>query len=180
MKKLMTVLAAVTAVLCSLPAASTAGQLDRLAASVSRCHTSELAVSLGRSGVGLGNVGVNVYLRNRSPNTCFVFGYVGFGLRDRHHRRQRSRVQWGNTYFQIDPRPHRVVLRSGARAVTNLAWTANPLPGEPQQGPCEPPSSWLEVTPPDERAYRLARFGMVVCGHGGLFSTALTTKRPRP
>jgi hypothetical protein len=175
----MTALAAVTAALCSLPAASTAGQ-HRLAPSVSRCHTSELAVSLGRSEVGLGNVGVNVYLRNRSANACFVFGYVGFGLRDRHHRRQRSRVQRGNTYFQIDPRPHRVVLRPGARAVTNLAWTANPLPGEPQKGQCEPTSSWLEVTPPDERAYRLVRFGMVVCGHGRLFSTALTAARPRP
>jgi hypothetical protein len=179
-RRLILAAAALTAALCLLPAASTAGRAERTVVLISRCHTSQLAVSLGHFQAGLGNVGVNVYLRNRSTHTCLVFGYVGFGLRDRHHRRQRSRVQWGNTYFQIDPRPHRVLLRPGARAVTNLAWTANPVPGEPQKGPCEPTSNWLEVTPPDERAHRLVRFGMVVCGHGGLFSTALTAATSRP
>lgn len=173
-RRLILAAAALTAALCSLPAASTAGRAERTVVLISRCHTSELAVSLGRMEAGLGNVGVNVYLRNRSAPTCFVFGYVGFRLRDRHRRRQPSRVRWGNTYFQIDPRPHRVVLRPGARAVANLAWTANPLPGERQNGPCEPTSSWLEVTPPEERASRLVRFGAVVCGHGALASAALT------
>jgi hypothetical protein len=179
MKSPIPVLAAVTAVLCLLPAASTAGRAERAVALASRCHTSELAVSLGRIGAGLGNVGVDVSLRNRSMHTCFVFGYVGFGLRDRHRRRQRSRVRWGSTYFQIDPRPHRVVLRPGTRAVANLAWTANPLPGERQNGPCEPTSYWLEVTPPDERASHLVRFRQVVCGHGALASTALTAATSR-
>jgi hypothetical protein len=178
--RLMLALAAAMAVLCSLSPASTPGQLQRLAALVSRCHTHELAVSLRPMGAALGNVGANVYLRNRSTHTCFVFGYVGFRLRDRHRRRQPSWVRWGSTYFQVDPRPHRVVLRPGARAVTNLAWTANASPGERQRGPCEPTSGWLEVTPPDEHAYHLVRFGQVVCGHGALASTALAAARSRP
>ncbi len=150
-----------------------------MVASVSRCHTSELDVSLSGGGAALGNVGVNVYMRNRSTHACFVFGYVGFGLENERHERQRARVRWGNTYFRIDPGSHRVILRPGARAVTNLAWTDNPLPGERQKYPCEPTSSWLEVTPPDERAYRLVRFGTVVCGHGALASTALTASKLR-
>jgi hypothetical protein len=172
-KRLIAALVVVTAVLCLVSAASTAGRRESTAGLLSRCHTSQLAVSLGRMEAGLGNVGVNVYLRNGSTHTCFMFGYVGFGLRDRHRRRQPSRVRWGSTYFQIDPLPHRVVLRPGARAVTNLAWTANPLPGERKKGPCEPTSYWLEVTPPDERASRLVKFGAVVCGHGKPASTVV-------
>jgi hypothetical protein len=172
-RRLIPALVAVTAVLCFLTAASAAGRRERTVALVSRCHTSQLAVSLGRWDVGLGNIGVNVYLRNRSTHTCYVFGYLGFGLRDRHGRRQPSRMRWGSTYFQIDRRPHRVVLRSGALAATNLAWTANPLPGEPQMGRCEPTSYWLDVTPTEERASRLVKFGQVVCDPGALASTAL-------
>jgi hypothetical protein len=78
-KRLITAVAAVTAVLCLLPAASEAGRQQRTVASLLRCHSSQLAISLGRWEVGLGNIGVNVYLRNRSPDTCFVVGYVGFG-----------------------------------------------------------------------------------------------------
>jgi hypothetical protein len=111
-------------------------------------------------------------------HACFVFGYVGFGLEDHRHERQSTRVRWGSTYFRTDPGSHHVVLRPGERAVTNLAWTDNPLPGERQKYPCEPTSSWLEVTPPDERTYRLVRFGAVVCGHGALASTALTDAAP--
>jgi hypothetical protein len=83
-------------------------------------------------------------------------------------------VRWGSTYFQADSRPHRVVLPPRARAFTNLAWTANPLPGERQNGPCEPISGWLEVTPAGERSYHLVSFRQVVCGHGALTSTSLT------
>ena len=102
---------------------------------------------------------------------------MSFGLQDAHHRRQRSRERRGGTFFREDPGPHRVVLQSGARAVTNLAWTDNPWPGEPLHGQCEPPTAWLVVTPPGEHTHLLARLGTVVCGHALLISTALTSAR---
>lgn len=148
------------------------------AAPVPRCHTPDLAVSLGRIAAGLGNVEVNVYLRNRSAHTCYVRGYAGFGLEDSGHGVQPSHVRRGSTYFQADPGPRRVVLRPGDRAVTNLAWTDNPFPGEPRRGNCEPLSAWLEVTPPDEHVPLLVRFGTSVCGHGALASSALAWSRP--
>src|SRR5262249_51977686 len=143
-------------------------------ATVPRCHTSDLAASLSRFGAGLGNVATEVALRNRSDHDCFVYGYPGFGLQDSQHRVQPSRVRWGNTYFQTDRRPHRVVLRPGGRAYSNLAWGDNPAPGEDLRGPCEPVSAWLEVTPPGERGYLLVRFGQRVCGHGSMSATALS------
>jgi len=149
------------------------------AGAVPRCHTEDLVASLGRFGVGLGNVTTEVALRNRSADACFVYGYPGFGLQDGHHHVQPSRVTWGGTYFQIDPRPHRIVLRPGRRAYSDLAWGDNPVPGENVRGPCEPVSTWLEVTPPDQRAYRLVRFGHFghrICAHGHLFATALSSK----
>jgi len=154
------------------------GHTAAAAAPVPRCHTSDLAASLSRFGAGLGNVTTEVALRNRSHHRCFLYGYPGFGLEDTHHRLQPSRVRWGNTYFQIDPRPHRVVLRPGGRAYSNLAWGDNPAPRENLRGPCEPVSAWLEVTPPDERAYLLVRFGQRVCGHGSMSATALSGLAP--
>jgi hypothetical protein len=145
-----------------------------------RCHTTALAVSLGRFGVGLGNATTEVALRNSSHHACFVYGYAGFGLQNAHHGEQRSRVIWGNTYFQTDRRPHRVVLRPGRRAYTNLAWSDNPGPGENLRGPCEPVSAWLEVTPPDEYTFLLVRFGQRVCARGNLFATALSATAKPP
>ncbi len=178
-RRLILALAAVATVMVLRPSASDAARLQDLTSPASRCKTSQLAVSLSRVGVGAGNLDVSVYLRNRSTVARFLFGYAGFGLENDLHHSQRSRVYWGSTYFQADPGPHRVVLRPNARAVTNLAWTDNPWPGERQKGNCEPPSAWLEVTPPDERRHLLVRFGASVCGHGQLASTALSRAMSR-
>jgi len=143
---------------------------------IPRCHTGDLRASLGRFGVGLGNATTEVSLRNRSDHQCFVYGYPGIGLEDSRHHEQRSRLTWSVTYFQLDPRPHLIVLSPGRRAYSNLAWSENPGPGENVRGPCEPVSVWLEVTPPDEREHLLARFGQHICAHGRLFATALSSK----
>jgi hypothetical protein len=155
------------------------GKSVAAAGAVPRCHTGELGASLGRFGVGLGNAATEVALQNRSGHECFVYGYPGFGLQDRHHRVQPSRVTWGGTYFQSDPGPHRNVLRPGRRAYSDLAWDDKPGPGENVRSPCEPVSTWLEVTPPDERDYLLVRFGKFgqrICAHGHLVATALSRK----
>lgn len=146
----------------------------------SPCRPSELAASLVGAGVGLGNAHAHVYLRNTSARTCVLRGYLGFELQTEQHRVQPSRVTHGSTYFQDDPGPHPIILGPGAGAVADLAWTEVAAPDEPHSGACEPPSAWLEVTPPDARSPLLVRFGASVCDHGRLRTTALTTAPARP
>ena len=64
MKGLLSLLVAVS--LLSLPTVSGAERVRALDPSLSRCHTPGLALSLSRMGAGLGNVEVNVFLRNMS------------------------------------------------------------------------------------------------------------------
>jgi hypothetical protein len=154
------------------------------ASATPRCHTSDLAVSLTSWGVALGNQSVEVAFNNGSGHSCYVYGYAGFGLEDAKHRVQRSLVTWGSTYFQRDRGRHRIVLRPGQRAFSNLAWGANAGPGENPYR-CAPASVWLAVTPPDERTFRRVRFGRAgtrICEHGHLRATALagTAKAPPP
>jgi hypothetical protein len=66
------------------------GKSVAAAGAVPRCHTGDLGASLGRSGVGPGNVTTEVALQNPSDHVCFVYGYPGFGLQDRHQRVQPS------------------------------------------------------------------------------------------
>jgi hypothetical protein len=107
-----------------------------VATPIPRCHTPDLRVTLGRGGVGLGNVEVPVYFRNKSGRACFVYGYAGFGLEGPRHRPMRSKVTWGPTYFGGFWEKRRVVLRPGERAETILAWGDNSAPSEPQTYPC--------------------------------------------
>ena len=81
-----------------------------------RCTTSELRVTLGRSGVGLGNVETPILVRNVGGRICFVAGYASIALP------VPWRVIEGSSYFEHDPKPHRVVLRPGDRAETQIAY----------------------------------------------------------
>jgi hypothetical protein len=146
--------------------------LSSAATPVPRCHTADLRVYLSRFGVATGTVIGDVAFRNRSGHACFVFGYAGFGLEDAHHRVTPSRVTWGSTSARHDPGRHRVVLRPGRAAFANLQYGDVPFGNER----CRP-STWLEVTPPDERRYRLIPFGAPVCDHGHLTATALSRAR---
>ncbi len=140
---------------------------------VPRCHTADLRVYLGRGGGAAGSIEKEVAFRNRSSHPCFVYGYAGFGLEDARHHVKQSRVTWGSTFAQRDPGRHRVVLPPGRAAFANLAWNDVPVGGERCGA-----SAWLEVTPPDERQYRLVRFGGIVCNHGHVTATAISRIRP--
>jgi hypothetical protein len=144
-----------------------------------RCHTPDLKVYLGRGGAAAGSIETDVGFRNRTTHACFVYGYAGFGLKDARHRVKPSRVTWGSTFAHRDPGRHRVVLRSGRAAFASLAWSDVPAPGEDQRS-CGSASAWLQVTPPDERRYRLVRFSGMVCNHGHLTATALQRQQTGP
>jgi hypothetical protein len=142
------------------------------ATALPRCHTSDLRVYLTGFGAAAGTVVGDVAFLNRSSRACFVFGYPGFGLEDAHHRVKPSWVTWGSTPARRDPRRHRVVLRPGRAAFANLSYS-DVEHGNERCGP----SAWLEVTPPDERRFRLVPFNGIVCNRGHLTVTALSRTR---
>jgi hypothetical protein len=126
-----------------------------------------------RLGAAAGTVAGDIAFQNRSGHACFVYGHPGLGLQDKHHRVMRSRVTWGSTVARRDPGARRVVLQPGRAAFANVSWSDVPFRDEH----CKP-SAWLEVTPPDERSYRLVPLGWaLVCNRGHLTVTALSAKR---
>jgi hypothetical protein len=142
---------------------------------VRRCHTPDLRVYLIPNGGAAGSYAFDVAFRNRSGHVCFLYGYPGLGLEDAHHRRQPTRVTWGNSVARRDPGRHRVVLGSGKAAFASMSGSDVPRGSERCRS-----YPWLEVTPPDERTHRTVHFGVTVCDHGHLTVTALAaTRTPR-
>jgi hypothetical protein len=147
----------------------------KAAVTAPRCHLGDLRIYLTRGGAAAGSVALDVVFKNRTGHACFVYGYAGFGLENARHRPRPTLVVWGSTFARRDPRPHHVVLPAGRAAYANLAWSDVQVGTER----CTP-STWLEVTPPDEHSHRAIRFGGLVCNHGRLTSTALSrTRTPR-
>lgn len=163
-------LVALTVVVLALSAGSAGG-----AAYVPRCHTPDLHVYLLHGGAAAGSYAMDVAFQNRSGHACFVYGYPGLGLEDAHRHTMPSRVTWGSSIARRDPRPHRIVLEPRRAAFANLSASDVPFGKER----CRP-SAWLQVTPPDERTFRLVPFGGLACNHGHLTVTALSaTRTPR-
>jgi hypothetical protein len=145
------------------------------ATTVPRCHTNGLRVYLVPGGGAAGTIDADIAFRNTGSSACFVFGHPGLGLEDGHHRLQHSQVTWGSTRARRDPGAHRVVLAPGRAAFANVSWSDVPHGSERCAA-----STWLEVTPPDERTHRVVPFrGATVCGHGHLTVTALSATRTR-
>jgi hypothetical protein len=155
------------AVLLALAAGSASGSTQP-----PRCRTAGLHVYLLPSGAAAGSYSFDIAFQNRSDYACFVYGYPGLGLQDAHHRLMPSHVTWGSSVARRDPGRHRVVLRPGRAAFASLSASDVPFGDEH----CRP-SGWLEVTPPDERSFRLVRFTARACDHGHLTVTALSARR---
>jgi len=132
------------------------------ASPAARCHTSQLAASLSAGSPGAGQRYALLSLRNRSRQTCRVFGYAGLQLLDSKRRKLPT-----NVVRERAKAPRRIVLAPGRRTRALLHWAVVPGVGEPQAGACEPAPRWVEVTPPDEQAFLLIpwRFG-AVCQRG--------------
>jgi hypothetical protein len=143
--------------------------------SLPRCHTAGLHVYLLPRGAAAGSYAFDIAFQNRGGHACFVYGHPGLGLQDAHHRVMPSHVTWGSSIARRDPGRHRVVLKPGRAAFASLSASDVPFGSEH----CRP-SGWLEVTPPDERSFRLVRFTAPACDHGHLTVTALSATRTPP
>jgi Protein of unknown function (DUF4232) len=108
------------------------------------CQTSQLVLVLGRSGVALGHVAVDLRFENHSQQTCLLEGYPSVQLLDANHRPLPTHLQQTPTAytFNVQP-PHPVALAPTGTAYFSLEWSDMSSSG---QG-CPSYSSFIQVTP---------------------------------
>ena len=106
-----------------------------------RCDTADLEIKLGRVGIGLGNVGGVIEVRNKSSHDCDLFGYAAIQLLDASHRPVATKlVQATSSYiFGVDLVEEVVGLPAG---------TVEMDPDRPVPGHAYIPVSWNTVQEP--------------------------------
>ncbi|MEV7322278.1 DUF4232 domain-containing protein [Streptomyces sp. NPDC093970] len=135
------------------------------AASGSRCHTSELAASVGGNDPGAGQENFPIVFTNRSGRTCTVRGFPGAAF-----------VDAAGTQLGPDPQresggsPATVTLKPGQSAWAGLTFSNPEISGAKTATPAA-----LKVTPPDERdALKVTWKGGTVPVSGNSSSVRLT------
>lgn len=92
-----------------------------------------------------GNRYVTLVVRNKSQQTCTLWGYGSLDLLD-----ASKNVLPTQAERTLGPVPTLVRLRPGAAAGKILHWGVVATGNEPADGPCQPPASSINVIPPDE------------------------------
>ncbi|MDQ0810540.1 hypothetical protein QFZ63_002254 [Streptomyces sp. B3I7] len=140
---------------------------DSSSASGARCHTSELAASLGANHPGAGQENFSVVLTNASHRTCTVRGYPGAAFTD------ASGKQLGPDPVRTGDTKTTIRLTPGHSAWAGVSFS-NP---ELSEARTATPVSLL-VTPPDERDHLSVRWtGGEVPVSGNSSSVKLTALR---
>jgi hypothetical protein len=142
-----------------LPTTAPASTAPPTTANSNRCHTNELALSLGAPDIAAGNVYVPVVLHNASSRTCDVAGYPGVSLLDAS----------GATIGAAATRESGVAvttvrLAPGAAASTAIHTVNQGI----APGGCWPASAKVRVYPPNELDALDVAGAITVCGN--LFS----------
>jgi hypothetical protein len=142
-------------------AAVTIPALTAAASTPSRCHTAQLAVRIGREGVALGHVGVEIHLVNVSPRSCTLRGYPGLQMLDSYGHALPTDVLRGASYTVPKMSEHLVTLPARARATFDAGWNDSTGYGLKK---C-PTSSRVLITPPN--AYRSISVAWRIQPYGG-------------
>jgi Domain of unknown function (DUF4232) len=145
MRRLLALLA--VAVLAALALSSSGAART---AALSRCHTANLGLDLGRGDGAAGTVFYPVTLRNESLRTCTVRGYPGVSFLGRRFR------QVGRAAQRVAGPVRTVVLAPGASATSRLS-TSDVACRRPGVG------FYLKVFPPNEFGALVRRARVGVC-----------------
>jgi len=145
-------------------------------AGVPQCQVANLVatVNVVAGSQAMGQESLNITLTNTSGRSCTVYGFPGLALEDKNQDIQATKLSW-------DPGVPKtlITLANGASASTTAQFDADvPASGEPASGPCEAPSFYLEVTPPNNQNQLEAKItgapsGITVCNHGAIQVLAL-------
>jgi hypothetical protein len=130
-----------------------------LSASLSRCRTSQLHVSMASNGAA-GSVRLTLAFTNTGSTECFLYGYPGLGLRDGSGTELPTQVLRTPSVVVPEIPERRVVLAPGGKARAYAGYSDV----DPQ--PCRSATA-LEVTPPDAYSYRILAARIAPCG--GIF-----------
>jgi hypothetical protein len=145
----------------SASGAATTGSVGTSTAAGSRCRVADLSARLVAGSPGAGQRYATIVLTNTSSATCTIHGYGGGELVAASGKPVPSR------FVRETGAVATLRLKPGAKASSQLHWTAIASGSEPQTGNCETPASRLLVTPPDERAtLSVAWTGGAVCDQG--------------
>jgi hypothetical protein len=125
-------------------------------AGTARCHTSQLEVAFTGYGAATGHILNDFEMRNRSLTPCWVYGYLGFQLLDRHgHDLPQTQLWTTETFFvRFDP-PTRILLPTRTSALglkQGLGHAFFNVEADDVTCPSEQFSATasLEIWPPDE------------------------------
>ncbi|MFJ3230876.1 DUF4232 domain-containing protein [Streptomyces sp. NPDC086787] len=110
------------------------------AATSGRCHTSELAASVGRNNPGAGQENFPIVLTNRSSRVCTLHGYPGTAFVN------ASGTQIGANPKRSSGQAATVTLKPGQSAWAGLTFSNPHVSGAKSANPVD-----LLVTPPNER-----------------------------
>lgn len=133
-----------------------------------RCTAEMLSGTVEPQNAGAGQRYATLVVRNKSQQTCSLWGYGGLDLLD--VTRNALPTQAERT---LDPTPALVELRPGALAGKTLHWGVVATGDEPVDEPCQPAASSINVTPPDETAPFEVDFEFgPVCDNGRIETSA--------
>ena len=155
------------------PKPTTTGITPNLGADLPRCHTSQVTVREGRGGVGAGNVLAVYVLENTAATTCRLFGYPGLQMLDSNHRPVPTTVTRGADMFPAQA-PSRVIVLPRGSASFSVEYREIPSGEEPASVQCVP-STYVEITPPDERQPLLLSSSIAPCDHGVIFISPMVS-----
>jgi uncharacterized protein DUF4232 len=132
------------------------------------CVATALSGTVEAMDAAAGNRFVTLVVKNKSQQTCTIWGYGSLELVDIAKEGVPTNVE-----RTLDPAPSLVTLAPGKEAGKILHWTVLPTGDEPAAGPCQPAATAVNVMPPDGTAPLLVtyQFGSV-CDHGKLDTSA--------
>jgi hypothetical protein len=137
---------------------------------VPNCATSNVQITLGRTGVAMGHIGMYFYVRNVGTQTCELDGYPTVQMIGSTESLIPTLVTFGSDYTVPAVAPRTIVIAPGDRAIFLLGYADLTGYGFSK---C-PTATTLRVTPPDDlasqdlhleiQAYGGASIQQLVCG----------------
>ena len=134
----------------------------------SRCTAALLSGSVDSMDADAGSRYVTLVVRNTSKQTCTLKGFGGLEMLSATKQPIST-----NAERNLAPAPTLVTLAPGASAGKYLRWSVVATGDEPTTGPCQPQSSSINVTPPDEtEAFEVDYELGPVCSNGRIETSA--------
>lgn len=133
-------------------------------AGLPQCTTADLSpeANVVADSAAAGHVTLNITITNTSAHKCTVYGFPGLDLEDKNQDAQPTKVIWDPSVAKTE------ITLAGGQSASSSARIDDDVPGsgEPQTGPCEAASYYLQITPPNNTTQLVAAIGGT--GGGGI------------